>query len=486
MTNLIIGNGIIALTIAYRLLRECHERDDAKILIVGPGSRPGSASLAAGAMLNSFAEVESDTFDHDVDLARFEMSYEATRMWPKFERELIDFAGDTLPSGCASCQGYAKEGGCAQEGTYVINNTAADDLDDVNFNAILDALVEFNEPHQLISPTDIPGYKPTQRARATRAVLIHNEGWYNPRLFVQKLENLLRASPKVSFIDNRVIKLHELEGSLGSIELDSGVNLSADNFILATGSGLSSIVNASNLSINVQSIFHGIGVSLEVRLEAEHQQPNCIRTPNRGLACGIYSVPYFWEPKESRKSILLGATNFISPELKTNARISNIETIIRAASSQINTNFYKAELVRTNVGSRPVSSDTYPLIGKTEIKNLYIVSGTKRDGFHLSPLISQLIVDQIYGKPTNPRYKYFSPDRQLIRNTSREDAIRKAVRHLISAAYQHDFNPSGEKLTHILIESYRADLERLHDKVGAYDWGIPVELIDMYRYEHIK
>jgi len=31
----------------------------------------------------------------------------------------------------------------------------------------------------------------------------------------------------------------------------------------------------------------------------------------------------------------------------------------------------------------------------------------------------------------------------------------------------------------------RADLEALHDKLGATDWGIPPELVDMYRYGHI-
>ena len=33
---------------------------------------------------------------------------------------------------------------------------------------------------------------------------------------------------------------------------------------------------------------------------------------------------------------------------------------------------------------------------------------------------------------------------------------------------------------------YRSEIERLHDKVGADDWGIPPEMIDMYRYGHIK
>jgi glycine oxidase len=32
---------------------------------------------------------------------------------------------------------------------------------------------------------------------------------------------------------------------------------------------------------------------------------------------------------------------------------------------------------------------------------------------------------------------------------------------------------------------YTDDLNKLHDKVGAYDWGIPPEMVTMYRYNKI-
>lgn len=34
------------------------------------------------------------------------------------------------------------------------------------------------------------------------------------------------------------------------------------------------------------------------------------------------------------------------------------------------------------------------------------------------------------------------------------------------------------------MQMYRDGLERLHDQVGAHDWGIPPEMLDMYRYGH--
>jgi hypothetical protein len=52
---LVVGNGILGYSIAFALL---HENPSAKITLIGPSSKPSCASVAAGAMLNSFAELE--------------------------------------------------------------------------------------------------------------------------------------------------------------------------------------------------------------------------------------------------------------------------------------------------------------------------------------------------------------------------------------------------------------------------------------------
>jgi hypothetical protein len=67
---------------------------------------------------------------------------------------------------------------------------------------------------------------------------------------------------------------------------------------------------------------------------------------------------------------------------------------------------------------------------------------------------------------------------------SRQEAIDKAVRHQMSASYQHGFTPSKSRMPAQIAQMHRDDLERLHDKVGAHDWGIPPEMLDMYRYGH--
>lgn len=482
MHTVIIGNGIIGLAIAFRLAKRAGSQD--RITLIGKKTRPGSATLAAGAMLNSFAEIEKDSLDSEMDLYRFEMSHLATKMWPKFEHEIIDAAGGRLPAGCKRCQGFSG-GGCVDTGTYVVNNTAADDLDDENFDAILNALQEFNEPYRIVNPSDIPNYMPDQRHRATRALYIENEGWFNPRLMVEKLDAALKRFSQVQFVDENVDRLEGGASGVTGVLLESGSKVSGDNFILAAGSAVTGLVEKSKLGIQMQRIFHGAGVSIEIRSK-DNPHTKCIRTPNRGLACGIYTVPYFTDPDKPSDHILIGASNFVSPEPVHNGRISSVESILRAAIEQVNFNFYRAELIRVNLGLRPTSQDTYPLIGKTSIDNLIVVTGTKRDGFHMSPLISEQIAAIVYGQKVDERLTWFAPERALIRSMTREEAIDKAVRHQMSAAYQHGFSPSKSRMPDQLKKMYRDDLERLHDEVGANDWGIPPEMLDMYRYGHAK
>ena len=72
MKYVIIGNGIIALSVAFRLTQQIKTKDS--IIIVGPSSRVGSASLAAGAMLNSFGEINPYSLKTKTGRFHFELS----------------------------------------------------------------------------------------------------------------------------------------------------------------------------------------------------------------------------------------------------------------------------------------------------------------------------------------------------------------------------------------------------------------------------
>lgn len=480
MDIVIVGNGILATSTALRLAARAGAGD--KITIIGKKVRPGSATLAAAAMLNSFCEVEEGGLETELELYRFELSHLATRMWPKFVMNVIERGGSNLPDGCKECQGLC--GGCFDVGTYVINNTAADSLDDANFNAIVSALKQFDEPYQEVDPGQIPNYMPEQRYRATRAIYINNEGWLNPRLTIDAIDAALASFPCVELIDDEVTSIVREGNSVNHVVLSNGVKISGDKFMLATGATATDLLGKSNLGLNIQRVFYGVGVSLEIK-SPEFPHTKCIRTPNRGQACGLYTVPYFHGPKQPHDSIIIGASNLISPYPMETGRVTSIASLLKGAMEQINRNFYRATLSRVNVGWRPTSSDTFPILGKTSIPNFFVATGTKRDGFHLCPVISEIMTALIHGEKVDSRFEWFSPERPMIRELTREAAIEKGVKHQLSAAYQHGFSPSHSRMPEQVAQMYREDLERLHDKVGAKDWGIPPELTEMYRYGHI-
>jgi glycine oxidase len=481
MRFVIVGNGIVALSVAFRLSQKIQTTDT--ITIVGPGDRVGSATLAAAAMLNSFAELEEHSLRSETELYHFELSHRATKMWPQFERELIDAAGDHLPLACAKCEVHS--GGCFSKGTYIVNNTAADELDDRNFNAIVRALGDFNEQFDFVDPPNIPNYFPAQNARATRAIFIHNEGWLNPRIVLEKIDAILAHSPQVTIKDAKVSRFIKSGASITAVELEDGGTIAGDTFLLANGAAAGEILKHSELGLNVQPVFYGVGVSLEIKSPG-FPHLKCIRTPNSGGACGIYSVPYFLGPDQPNDHILVGASNFLSPEPVFNGRVVSVAHLLESAMKEINGHFYDAQLMRVNVGWRPTTQDTYPLLGKTSIGNLIIATGTKRDGFHLSPAISELIAAIMMGEQVEEGLSRFAPERDVIRELSRDDGIEIGATSLMSQHAQHGYQPSGIRMNAQLKDFFRKDLEALHDQVGAKDWGIPPELINMYRRGYAK
>jgi glycine/D-amino acid oxidase-like deaminating enzyme len=481
MKTVILGNGILAVTTAFRLAKKCAASDE--IVVIGKKVRPGSATLAAAAMLNSFAEIEEGSLDSEIDRYRFELSHLATRMWPKFILDVLEQSSSHLPEGCKKCEGPC--GGCFALGTYLVNNTGADDLDAINFNAVIAALKEFDEPYSDVSPDSIPNYFPEERYRATRAIHIPNEGWLNPRLTLDVFDAALGSFKNVKVIDGEVAEISHRSNLISGVTLADGTKIQGDQYLLATGATSTDLLQKSNISLDIPRIFYGVGVSIELK-SPEYPHKKCIRTPNRGLACGLYSVPFFIGPEVPHDSIIIGASNFISPVPVEHGRALSIEGLLRGAMEQINRNFYKATVTRVNVGWRPTTADTYPVIGPTSIKNLIVATGTKRDGFHLSPVLSEILTSILTGRSIDPRFDVFKPERKLIRTLSRQEAVSKGAKHLISAAYQHGFVPPHGKMTSQIAQLYRDELEKLHDQVGAHDWGIPPEMLDMYRYGHIK
>src|ERR1044071_3303758 len=183
MHAVIIGNGILALTTAYRLRKVAPQ---SRVTIIGPADHRGCASLAAAAMFNSFAEIDAGTLHNKIERQKFLFNKLATPLWPDLLEDLEQESGIKLSFGF---------------GTFVVNNHASDSLEDENFDAIVRALDEFREAYEFVSPLHINHYKPTPRLRAARAIYIKGEGWVNPRNLFAALETILTQDSSVTWVD---------------------------------------------------------------------------------------------------------------------------------------------------------------------------------------------------------------------------------------------------------------------------------------------
>ena len=100
------------------------------ITVIGPNNREGCASVAAPAMLNSYAELIRGSLDTKIDRDKFKISQLASLKWQTIFDKLEEF-NVSKPK--------------PEFGTYILNNATTDKFDDDNFNAIVDYLEEFQE-----------------------------------------------------------------------------------------------------------------------------------------------------------------------------------------------------------------------------------------------------------------------------------------------------------------------------------------------------
>ena len=155
----ILGNGVSG----QRRLSVAQRHPDLTICLIGPSGRLGSATAAAGAMLNLFGELEADTLSNPYSEKKFILGLTAARRWAAH----VDWINGMVPSD------YAVS---IRPGTFIVNTARATELDELSFDSILAAARRFDEPFELVAANHIPGYRPAVPSRAIRAVYCPTRG----------------------------------------------------------------------------------------------------------------------------------------------------------------------------------------------------------------------------------------------------------------------------------------------------------------------
>ncbi|MFF8267877.1 NAD(P)/FAD-dependent oxidoreductase [Streptomyces sp. NPDC016562] len=409
----VAGNGVLGWSVAVELVRRS---PGLRVVVAGPGTRPGSATVAAGAMLNCFAEVTDVTSRHAASQAKFALARAALDAWPAWLEALRE-GGGPAPAMVAP-------------GTFVVLGAQATPTAVRNFDAVQAALKEYAEPHHEVQALDIPGLRPVPHERPVRALYLEREGAVDARAVLAALEGCGRRLG-VTSVDGQVSGLLTANGRTTALHLADGTTISAGAVVVAAGAASQPLLDQV-LAHRTPPLLHGTGCAVQTRRHTGPGFDRVIRTPTRSGACGMHLVPLGGGVE------YLGATNIVCFDPPEGPRLGVTQSLMRFATDQFDTRLAMSAVRRWHYAHRPVPLDRLPLLGPTGIDGLYVATGTYRDGFHGSPVIARHLADMILTPSARPELLApFTPVRAPVEDMTVEDSVNLFVSDAVETATEY-------------------------------------------------
>ncbi|WP_162801387.1 FAD-dependent oxidoreductase [Azospirillum brasilense] len=456
----IAGNGVLGLSSAFAFHRLA---PSATIAIIGPGDRPGGATLAAGAMHGVFGEVTALTSASPHMLLKFGWALEARKHWPAWR--------DAINARVPVNRQVESTGG-----TIVVLNSVSGRIDDEAYLEIARLLALYGEPHEALDPSMVPGLAPLEDCRPFRALHIPGEGRIDPARLLAGLTEALRRTERVSFIDDEATGIRVEGGWAAGLALRSGTVVRSGRTLVAAGAGTAPLMaSVPEVSSRMPGVFAGVGCSLEVA-RSGCAIDHVVRTPNRSFACGLHALP------GNGGHLYIGATNYLKTAPQVRPTLSDVHFLIDCAVAQIGETIQGGHLVEAKVGNRPVSLDGLPLIGGTCVGGLFVLTGTYRDGIHLSPLLADRIARQMLADGTEPEPD-FPVERRPIPLSDWAITKTRAVDHFMSVLYENQAALPRCGWQALQRDHLRSKVERLYADLDT-DFPLPPEflpIIDLRR-----
>ena len=419
---IVVGNGALGSSIAFELARRGID-----VARIGGPARQHAASTAAGAMLGCFAEVTEPLMSTEHGRAKLALDYQARGLWTEWLGELSTYSGDDSELITA-------------DGTVVfLNSVGTAAIDSTNFAVIESALVQHDEPYDLIDVEDIDWMRPNELFRPLRALFMPREHAVNTHGLFEKLDAAL-VKARGTVVEEHVTSLLTDGDTVTGVTLADGSRLTAKHVVIAAGAhSVDLLAGLEDVQRRIPPMVSGYGVSALVRTEDRSLPRSVLRTPNRALACGLHCVP------RGDGLLYLGATNIISDAPRTHADLRDLKFLVDCSIDQLHTGLEEAALVATQVGNRPIPADGYPLFGATGVAGLWMASGTYRDGLHQSPLLAREMADLIEkGNGQVRELADFTPVRAPLAPGTREQVVAGAVSHMIATGYERKWAMTGE------------------------------------------
>jgi glycine/D-amino acid oxidase-like deaminating enzyme len=318
---------------------------------------------------------------------------------------------------------------------------------------------------------------PSVDARPLSAVYLPDEGAIDARAVLDAIVFVAERGG-VTFVDDAVVGW-ETDGNRASCAITgTGARIHAGRFLVAAGAASHGVLrDLREDAAPLPPVMSGKGVAATCR--GVTSGPECVvRTPNRAGGCGLHMVP------GANGTVYLGATNDLRPRPDDDlASIGMAHFLLTCAMEQLNNRLFQADVERWHVGNRPGSVDGYPLIGRVWQDNVWLLTGTYRDGFHCSPILARHMADTVLGGEGVLGDEHpFTPLRRPLRTMSREEAIDEVALHMVSQFYEYSARPpTYMRVAEGLESQVRARTRATYDLLQT-DLGLAPEILELLNW----
>jgi glycine/D-amino acid oxidase-like deaminating enzyme len=468
---IIIGNGILGSTLAWKL----SESDkNLKIAIFGKSHKPGSASVASGAMLNVFGEIE-EGFENYLPLKeRFKLGLEALKLWPNYIKEIEKKSRSKIE---------------IRWGTNILNSAAGTKYEDSLFNYLNKIIQKSSYKNFFLGhndPQKIVGLKSQAPYRTLRSIKI-NDACLNSEQLLNSIDKILHNIKNIDIIYENVSNIAS-KNNEHVATLENKKKYLGKNIVFCNGSFAQSLINKiPELKNNTPKLLFGAGSGIVLgknNIRSKFSKfrdpyPNiAMRTMDRGHACGLHWLPF-------NHHSYLGASSAIYTTPEPYPRASTISFLLGDGLKQLSPNIGRSNIQKITYGFRPVSEDIFPLIGPSHLQGIWYLNGMKRDGLTCSPYIVPELIKLMLGKKSKLP-KLFYPSRNLISYYNKDKAIEKAIIGRYNKENTHGMLLPDSNNFEKYYSAIKEEVTKIYTKNKFKNFGIHPELLSLYDSNQIN
>ncbi len=214
-------------------------------------------------------------------------------------------------------------------------------------------------------------------------------------------------------------------------------------------------------------LFYGVGNAMTLSdVDLKLPPRTVLRTPNRGNTCGLHIVP-------RGRSYYVGAGSYLATGPSDGYRFETLRYLIECLEADFGVETWQAA-IQPLKGYRPISFDGKPLLGPLRAEpNVYVATGTKRDGLTYAPVIAEDILNWVKGAPRGV-FDGWEPDRKPISYGPKDYAIDVYIANRRAALNEHGRDRAVEDLR----KDAEAAYQLAHKKFDLpADFGLHPEIL---------